>query len=552
VSWLWLSICLLSLLGGTAQAAGSYYGGSFPVSTATFTRATLTISGMPRDVLVYRPAGVASPPVMTLFTGTGGTLDYSLLDELGREAVQAFADREGVVVLAPMPRKMTRGDWDNHSAGYYYWETATQEGTDSPISSGANSNPDLVFVQALMDEAIRAYGANPDRMYFNGFSNGAFFSYFAAAVLHARVAAFAETGGGLVLSNTTDGTPPCRPNPPAGATGAARTCLASGWNPQTCVSSGAVARPIAPGAVSIVPPGYLQANDDDDSVPFAHTCNLAHALTDKADFVARIVHKGGGHIWDEGFLQNSWDFMKSKVRARASLNGLWWNENESGWGMSVTQHAQMIFAAWYTYDQSGNATWFVIPSCPVTDNLCSGDIYSVTGGTSLLAPWNGANKTVSKAGTGTLSFSDNDTGVFSYSLNDANGTRNISRQQFGAGASTPIMDYSDLWRNAAESGWGVAVTQQYGTIFAAIYAYDAGGKPIWYVASNCVMSNNGCSGDLYQVSGGSAPTVTWNGANKQVTKVGTASFVFAESGAGTMAYTINGATGSKAIIRQSF
>jgi predicted esterase len=319
-SKLCLPICLMSLFTGTVQAAGSYYDGDFPASTTSFTQATLTVGGILRDVLIYHPAGVVSPPLLVLFTGTGGTLAYSLLDELGRDEIRSFADREGVVVAAPMPRLMTRGDWDNHTAGYYYWETATQEEIDSPVSSGANANPDLLFVQAIMDEAMRAYGANPDRVYFNGFSNGAFFSYFAAAVLHNRVAAFAETGGGLVLSKTTHGDPPCQPTPAAGNIGEVRTCSTSGWTPQTCVSSGAFPRPIAPSAMVAVPPGFLEANDDDDVVPFAHTCNLAHALTGKTEFIARVVHSGGRHIWNAGFLQNSWNFMKSKSRLNVPLN----------------------------------------------------------------------------------------------------------------------------------------------------------------------------------------------------------------------------------------
>lgn len=55
-------------------------------------------------------------------------------------------------------------------------------------------------------------------------------------------------------------------------------------------------------------------------MPFAHTCNLANALTGKSDFVARVVHGGGGHIWDADFLQNSWDFMKSRSRLKVPLN----------------------------------------------------------------------------------------------------------------------------------------------------------------------------------------------------------------------------------------
>jgi len=32
--------------------------------------------------------------------------------------------------------------------------------------------------------------------------------------------------------------------------------------------------------------------------------------------------------------------------------GLWYNANESGWGMSVTQHDSINFVALYSYDQS--------------------------------------------------------------------------------------------------------------------------------------------------------------------------------------------------------
>ena len=109
-----------------------------------------------------------------------------------------------------------------------------------------------------------------------------------------------------------------------------------------------------------------------------------------------------------------------------------------------------------------------------------------------------------------------------------------------------------LWWNQDESGWGMSLTQSGSIVFVAWYTYDASGNPVWYVASNCAMSGNGCSGDLYQVTGGSMPTVTWNGANKVVATVGSVSFAFSDSSTGTMSYTINGVAGSKAITRQAF
>lgn len=235
-----------------------------------------------------------------------------------------------------------------------------------------------------------------------------------------------------------------------------------------------------------------------------------------------------------------------------AYTGLWWNPNESGWGMSITQRAAMIFVAWYTYDPIGQPAWLVMSSCPVVGSGCTGDIYNVVGGTPLGVPWNGNGKVVTRVGTGTLNFSDNNIGTLNYSVNGVNGSKLVTRQLFATGSSLPTVDYSALWWNENESGWGIAITQQYGMIFATIYTYDASGNPVWYVASSCPLTGNSCTGDLYRVTGGSAPTVTWNGTNKEVTKVGAISLVFNDSSIGVMSYTINGVTGSKAISRQLF
>ncbi len=301
---------------GAAPGDPVSYAGSFPATTTEFTRASLSIGGLSRDSWVYRPSATGALPLLLLFTGTGGTLDYSLVDELGRGTLQGWADRNQVIVVAPLPRLMDRGDWDNHGPGTPYWETATGDGTSSPVSSDPAGNADLVLVRALIQEARRTWSADPQRVYAVGFSNGAFFAYFVAATLAERIAAFAETGGGLVQSGTTAGEPTaCTPRVNPGAPGAIRNCLDAGWLPGTCQVPGAVARPIAPASVPRVPPGFLQSNDDDPTVPYAHSCNLGAALPASPDYVTRIVHAGGGHIVDAGFLDDAWAFMQGRRTA---------------------------------------------------------------------------------------------------------------------------------------------------------------------------------------------------------------------------------------------
>lgn len=116
--------------------------------------------------------------------------------------------------------------------------------------------------------------------------------------------------------------------------------------------------------------------------------------------------------------------------------------------------------------------------------------------------------------------------------------------------STPSV-LTGLWWNAQESGWGMTVTQQYGTIFVAMYTYDAANNPIWYVMTNCPVVANGCTGDIHKARGGSPLTSVW-APNLDVPKVGTGTLAFSDANTGTMNFTIDGISGSKAIIRQIF
>ena len=275
--------------------------------------------------------------------------------------------------------------------------------------------------------------------------------------------------------------------------------------------------------------------------------------------------KSDGSVWEWGDNSSGQNgngtYINSAIPTQSFINlgiannpyaGLWWNPGESGWGMSITQHNAMIFAALYTYDQAGQPTWYVMSSCPIAVNSCKGEIYKVTGGTQPVVPWNGFDKVVSSVGSGTLTFADTNNATFNYTLEGIAGTKSITRQIFAMDNIPRAVDYSDLWWNPDESGWGVAITQEYGMIFAAWYTYDANGKAIWYVASRCPIIGNGCTGDLYQVTGGSPFIFPWNGLNKVVTGIGSVTFTFSDANNGVMAYSVNGSTGSRHITRQGF
>jgi hypothetical protein len=111
----------------------------------------------------------------------------------------------------------------------------------------------------------------------------------------------------------------------------------------------------------------------------------------------------------------------------ANYSDIWWNPVESGWGVTLTQHAPStkLFAVWYTYDpraadsaSPGNfkPLWIVMPdSTWVTPTRVTGDVY-VTVGTPFAQNWNTASILATRIGTFTFDFSSSSTGTFAYAI----------------------------------------------------------------------------------------------------------------------------------------
>ena len=117
-------------------------------------------------------------------------------------------------------------------------------------------------------------------------------------------------------------------------------------------------------------------------------------------------------------------------------------------------------------------------------------------------------------------------------------------------AAAPGTDYSDLWYLPAESGWGVNLAQQADVVFATLFVYGADNTARWYVASDLRGGTNSFSGALYQTTG-PAFSATWTGGMPPIA-VGTMSLAFSEPNSGTLTYTVNNATVTKQIRRQTF
>ena len=131
---------------------------------------------------------------------------------------------------------------------------------------------------------------------------------------------------------------------------------------------------------------------------------------------------------------------------------------------------------------------------------------------------------------------------------DAQGTGAYS---FKASLSTVTDNYTDLWWNASESGWGININHQGNILFAALFNYDTDGSPLWLVMAPGTRQTDGSwSGTLYRGTGPVFNASPWTGITN--TPVGTMRITFTSTTAATLSYSVNGRAVNKAIVRQVF
>jgi cyclophilin family peptidyl-prolyl cis-trans isomerase len=237
--------------------------------------------------------------------------------------------------------------------------------------------------------------------------------------------------------------------------------------------------------------------------------------------------------------------------ATAPITGLWWGgEIESGWGMTLTQQTDIMFATIFTYDSEGFPKWYIVSDCAVVGDTCSGEIFSVANGTSILDPWPDVpNLNINGVGNMSVEFTDNSTASMTFDIDGVSSSKQIIRQEFST--LSPGEAMTGLWYNPLESGWGVALTRQSDIAFATMFTYDGNGFPAWFVVSNCAVTSTGCSGDLYAVTGGSSLTEPWV-ASVSAVLVGNMAFTFSDDDNGTVTVEIDGSSNTKTITRQVF
>jgi hypothetical protein len=120
-----------------------------------------------------------------------------------------------------------------------------------------------------------------------------------------------------------------------------------------------------------------------------------------------------------------------------------------------------------------------------------------------------------------------------------------------ASLSTVTDNYTDLWWDPKEPGWGLNLNHQGTTLFATLFTYDRDGKPMWLVASSVTRHPAGYwEGSLQRASGTSFNARPWVPVTLE--RVGTLDLTFESRDKATLSYSFDGVRVSKTIQRQGF
>jgi hypothetical protein len=297
-----------------------------------------------------------------------------------------------------------------------------------------------------------------------------------------------------------------------------------------------IAARIVPGTANAAISAASGNSGQDGSVNFHVTPDASFG-----DYAIEVSHHGKVQRFAMSAPPNPWQDM-------------WWSgEAESGWGMSLVQHADRFFAVIYAYDAAGKPIWYVMPAgtWDAGHTRYSGSLYSPRGAP--FTAYDAARFAPGAAvGTATLVLNGINDATLEYSIAGVTASKRLLRQEFSHSGSIAA-DYGDMWwGGASQNGWGLAWLQQYGSLFGVWFTYDASGAPTWFVMPAGFWSDAATwEGRVYRTTGSPWLGHPYDAAKLVASDVGAFRLRFGAGGA-SFDYLIDGRSGSTALVRQAF
>lgn len=233
--------------------------------------------------------------------------------------------------------------------------------------------------------------------------------------------------------------------------------------------------------------------------------------------------------------------------ALVNMTDLWWNPEQSGWGVFIDQQGLAAFAALFVQDADGHPGWYVMPQGRRQgDGSFAGTLLRTTG------PVASALANASAVGTMRIAAEMDGGSFLSYQIDGKAVATPIVRQRFTAAprscgwsvgtAKSANANYTALWFDAAQPGWGLALSQQGDTAFGVLFTYDAAQRPTWTTMSAGQRSGaKAFQGPMHRI-----------GIAQSVKEIGTMALAFDDAAAGTLTYAMGAATVTQRIERQRF
>ena len=279
------------------------------------------------------------------------------------------------------------------------------------------------------------------------------------------------------------------------------------------------------------------------------TLAIGHAAdaNDAARYAVVPDGDGGGALVMHG-VEGTLTRLPKQAARLANITGLWSDPADPGWGVFTDQQGLTVFAALFSYGAAGEPTWLVMSNgTRQADGTFSGVLFRTQGP----PPLRGSDAV--PVGIMRIAPAADGSATLTYVADGQSVTRRVER--FGTGEPAkacrwttnlePVApgraNFTALWSNPTDPGWGLALSHQGASIFGILFTYDEENRPAWMVMSRGRQVAPGqFSGELYRIG------------KSQVRGVGAMTLRFSDSDEGVVAWRLDGTEFRAPLIRQRY
>ena len=238
----------------------------------------------------------------------------------------------------------------------------------------------------------------------------------------------------------------------------------------------------------------------------------------------------------------------------------YWNPDQPGWGLQLTHQGDLLFGTWYTYAEDGLPMFLTVEAQRQEDGSFAGPIFRTAGTPFAQINGSAAFTAVTQVGEAALVFDHTSILSFHYQIGGVSQLRSLQRFIFDSAAPVCIGtsgtraaadNYSDLWWNESEPGWGLSLAHQGDAIVLLWYTYGAAGRDQWFSGSVLSKQADGSfSGPLQQpASGTPLAQIVAAATDFPLPPRGQASLRFSDGESGIFEYEVDGVSQAKVISR---